>query len=213
MGPAPSTQGARRGLDPVLSPLGRTGVCTSWPHTAPGAATTPPGPPAPSAHSGPSAALWPLRAPVGAQSHGVVHQCRVRRGDVLWQHLTTPPPTCICSLLRSLMPPLPALCSHGLLPPARAFCPCLPGLEASRAAPSEHPTLTVSALSIWALFWFKTQAISAARHWQSPAGLAQLPAGSPLALAPASQGHAPGRVGFLTPPLLLSPPPWPGPPE
>lgn len=78
------------------------------------------------------------------------------------------------------MPPLPALCSHGLLPPARAFCPCLPRLEASRAAPSEHPTPTVSALSIWALFWFKTQAISAERHWQSAAGLVAAPCGQSL---------------------------------
>lgn len=55
------------------------------------------------------------------------------------------PPTCICSLLRSLMPPLPAPCSHGLLPPTRAFCPFLPRLETSRAASSEHPTLSVRA--------------------------------------------------------------------
>ena len=155
MGPAPSTEGACRGLDRVLSPLGRTDVCSSWPCTPPGAATASPGPPTPSAHSGPSAALWPLRAPVGgtdAPRHSHMEWSVSARSQTWRRALAAsdpppppPPATCICSFLRSLMHLLPAPCSHGLLPPVRAFCPCLPRLEASRAAPSEHPTLGVSA--------------------------------------------------------------------
>ena len=39
-------------------------------------------------------------------------------------------------------------------------------------------------LSIWALFWFKTQEISTERHWQSPAGLVAAPCGQSLGLGP-----------------------------
>ena len=77
----------------------------------------------------PEGSCWGHRCPQ-AQPHGVVGQYWVM--DVETRSRS------ICPLLRSLMPPLPAPCSHRLLPPAQAFCPCLPRLKASRAAPSEH---------------------------------------------------------------------------